>query len=250
MEAWFISDIHLKTAEERNGKILLRFLRSLRQRNPSEIHLFMLGDIFDLWVGGHNYFGNKFKDLTTALSDLKQAGAQITYIEGNHDVHVEGYFQKKLGIEVFVEARYYTIDGKVIRCEHGDLINLNDEKYLKYRGIIRNPWIKPLGNIIPGRFWDYIGNKASKKSRERSGHFRSSNEEQLVKMIRGHIVTAYEEKPFDFIISGHMHVFDDHVVDVNGHNVRSVNLGSWFEDTVKVFRIKDGRGEWVDLPAL
>lgn len=250
VEAWFISDIHLKTPEERNGQILLRFLHSLRKENPSQVHLFMLGDIFDLWVGGHDYFGNKFKELTTALSELKQAGARITFIEGNHDVHVEGYFQKKLGIEVFVEAQYYTIDGKVIRVEHGDLINLNDEKYIKYRATIRNPRIKPLGNILPGRFWDYLGNKASKKSRERSGHYRASNEDQLVKMIRSHVFTAFKDKPFDYIISGHMHVFDDHLEHVEGHHVRSINLGSWFEDTVKVFRVKDGHGEWVNLPGI
>ncbi|MNJ99758.1 UDP-2,3-diacylglucosamine hydrolase [compost metagenome] len=244
MEAWFISDIHLKTAKERNGEILLRFLRSLLQRNPSQIHLFMLGDIFDLWVGGHEYFAKKFEPLTQALADLKKAGARITYIEGNHDVHVEGYFQKKLGVEVFVEAQYYDIDGLKVRCEHGDLINLSDEKYLKYRSIIRNPWIKPLGNLIPGQFWEYIGNRASKKSRARSGEYRSRNEEQLALMIRGHAIKAYSEKPFDVIISGHMHVFDDHMVDINGKPVRSVNLGSWFEDQVKVFAIINGEPQW------
>ncbi|WII72832.1 UDP-2,3-diacylglucosamine diphosphatase [Bdellovibrio sp. 22V] len=247
MEAWFLSDIHLKTAEERNGKILLRFLRSLLEKNPSEIHLFLLGDIFDLWVGGHSYFAKKFKPLIDALHDLKKAGARITYIEGNHDVHVEGFFQKKLGVEVFVEAQYYRIDGVTVRCEHGDLINLTDEKYLKYRSIIRNPYIKPLGNILPGRFWDHIGNKASKKSRARTGHYRSANESSLVEMIRSHATKAYQEKPFDIIISGHMHVFDDHTVDVDGRKVRSINLGSWFEEKVKVFRIHHGHGEWVYL---
>ncbi|MGZ3773503.1 MAG: UDP-2,3-diacylglucosamine diphosphatase [Pseudobdellovibrionaceae bacterium] len=250
MEAWFISDIHLKTTEERNGQILLRFLHFLKERNPSEIHLFMLGDIFDLWVGGHNYFGKKFAEITTALRELRKAGARITYIEGNHDVHIEGYFQKRLGIEVFVEAQYYNIDGHVIRVEHGDLMNPKDEKYLKYRALIRNPRIKPLGHILPGRFWDYLGNKASKKSRERSGHYRVNNEAHLVKMIREHLIKAYEEKPFDYIISGHMHVFDDHTEQIAGHSVRSVNLGSWFEEIVKVFRIKDGKAEWVNLPSL
>lgn len=248
MEAWFISDIHLKTAEERNGKILLRFLHYLREQNPAQTHLFLLGDIFDLWVGGDIYFAKKFPDIINALRDLKKAGAYITYIEGNHDVHVEGFFQKVLGIEVFVEAQYYNIDGITIRCEHGDLINLNDEKYLKYRSTIRNPYIKPLSWIMPGRFWDYLGKKASKKSRERSGHYRAQNEDQLVKMVRDHIGKAYQEKSFDYIISGHMHVFDDHTVDMNGRRVRSVNLGSWFEETVRVFRIKNGVGEWVLLP--
>lgn len=250
MEAWFISDIHLKDAEERNGKILLRFLRSLLEKNPAQIHLFMLGDIFDLWVGGHSYFAKKFPALIEALRDLKKAGARITYIEGNHDVHVEGFFQKKLGVEVFVEAQHYVIDGLRVRVEHGDLINLSDEKYLKYRSIIRNPYIKPLGNIIPGWVWNHVGNKASKKSRDRSGDYRSRNESQLTQMIRGHGERVYLEKPFDLIISGHMHVFDDYVFDMNGHKVRSINLGSWFEERVKVFCIRNGQAEWVYLPDL
>ncbi len=247
MEAWFISDIHLKTAEERNGKILLRFMRSLLQSNPAVIHLFMLGDIFDLWVGGHSYFADKFSDIMQALKDLKSAGARITFIEGNHDVHVERYFEKKIGVEVHVEAQYYDIDGTVVRCEHGDLINLEDEKYLKYRSIIRNPWIKPLGNIIPGFVWDYVGNLASKKSREKSGHYRVMNEDRLVTMVRNHIPIAYREKPFDLIVSGHMHVFDDHVVEIEGHKVRSVNLGSWFEERIRVLKLSQSQIEWVDI---
>lgn len=247
MEAWFISDIHLKDAEERNGKILLRFLRSLLEQNPSEVHLFMLGDIFDLWVGGHAYFAKKFEPLIAALRDLKKAGARITYIEGNHDVHIESFFQGQLGVEVFVEAQYYLIDGVRVRCEHGDLINVNDKNYLKYRALIRHPLVKPLGTHLPGSFWNYIGNKASKASRARSGHFRMVNEAELVKMVRGHVEVAYAEKPFDLIVSGHMHVFDDHTVQYHGHSVRSINLGSWFEERVKVFCLRRGVGEWVYL---
>lgn len=247
MEAWFISDIHLKSAEERNGKILLRFLRSLLQGEPKKTHLFMLGDIFDLWIGPSTFFADQFKDLMDALEQFIKAGGKVTYIEGNHDVHVERYFQKKLGAEVFVEAQYYEIDGVKVRVEHGDLINLNDFKYLKYRSIIRNPLLKPLSYIIPGWFWSHIGNKASKKSRARSGDYRVKNEEHLVAMIRNHIDRAYAEAPFDLIVSGHMHVFDDHSVRIENHDVRSINLGSWFEKEVRAFHLKDGKGEWITI---
>lgn len=245
MEAWFISDIHLKTAEERNGQILLRFLRSLLQGNPQQIHLFLLGDIFDLWIGGGSHFAKKFAPLMRALEDLKKAGVRITYIEGNHDVYIESYFQKKLGIEVFIDPQYYMIDGLRVRVEHGDLINPNDLKYLKYRAIIRHPALKPLANLVPARLWDYVGDRASRRSRGRSGHYRARNEEQLVTMIHTHSEKAYLEKPFDMIISGHMHVFADRVMPVNGHEIRSINLGSWFEERIKILRIKDGQAEWV-----
>lgn len=247
MEAWFVSDIHLKTAKERNGEILLRFLHSLLQGNPEKIHLFLLGDIFDLWVGGGSFFVKRFLPLVQALEKLKKAGAQITFIEGNHDLHIGSYFKKRLGVEVFVEAQYYEIDGLTVRIEHGDLINLNEIAYLRLRSVLRHPAVKMLAHIIPGGVWGYIGDKASKKSRSRSSRLRVQNEEQLVGMIHAHTERAYIEKKFDFIISGHMHIFTDRVLTMNGHKVRSINLGSWFEDNIKVFRIKEGQADWVNL---
>lgn len=247
MEAWFISDIHLKTAEERNGQILLRFLRSLREQNPKQVHLFMLGDIFDLWIGPSEFFARQFPEHMQALKDLIDAGGKVTFIEGNHDVHVEKYFEKKLGVKVFVEAQYYQIDNLQVRVEHGDLINLNDEKYLKYRAFIRNPRYKFLLYMFPGWLWNWAGTRASKKSRDKSGEYRARNEAQLVTMIRNHTERAYQERPFDVIISGHMHVFDDHMISIDGRPVRTVNLGSWFEEKVRVFRIKDGQCDWVHL---
>lgn len=250
MEAWFISDLHLKNPEERNSQKLLRFLRYLKNRLKQQpLHLFLLGDIFDLWVGPHRYFADRFPEIIDALRELTQQGAAVTFIEGNHDVHIEGFF-KKIGVKVFVEAQYYDIDGYTIRVEHGDLINLEDVKYLKYRSLIRHPFIKPLGYILPGKFWASVGERASKKSRARTGEYQVTKQDELQNMIIKHTSRAYVEKHFDYIISGHMHIRVDHSERIGMHLVRTINLGSWFEEPVQVFKISNGVGEWVELESL
>lgn len=233
--------------QERNSDILLRFLHSLRQKNPQDVHLFLLGDIFDLWVGGSNIFVKKFQPLVDAIRDLKNAGARITYIEGNHDVHIKSFWQKKLGVEVFVEAQFYEINGLKIRVEHGDLINLEDETYLRYRSIIRETWVKHLSWLVPGKVWDEIGNYAARKSRARSGVYRSQNEEKLTHMIRNHAARVYSEYPYDAIITGHMHVYDDYEFTVGSQKARSINLGSWYGPTVKVLRLSGQQLDWVEI---
>ncbi len=248
MEAWFLSDIHLKSMEERNGKILLRFLHSLLERNPEKIQLFLLGDIFDLWIGSHDYFVRQYQPLIDALKNLKALGARIIYFEGNHDVHIDKFFQHELGAEVFTDARYFEIQGLTVRCEHGDLINREDHAYLKYRSIIRGAVVRAMALHLPGPFWGYVGMKMSHSSRKKSAVYRSQNELQLIQMIRNHVGRAYLERSFDYIISGHMHVFDDYCLTIHEQNIRSINLGSWFEDEVKVFRIIEGRGDWFSLP--
>jgi UDP-2,3-diacylglucosamine hydrolase len=247
LEAWFLSDIHLKTMQERNSEILLRFFHYLRDKSPQETHLFLLGDIFDLWIGGHEVFVKKFQPLVDAIRELKAAGARITYIEGNHDVHIHSYWRDKLDVEVFVEAQFYEINGLMIRIEHGDLINLDDRIYLRYRSIIRHPWIQPFGNFIPGRVWDAVGNFAARKSRERSHGYRASNESKLVQMIRHHAHRVYDEKPYDLIVSGHMHVYDDYEFQVGLRRVRSINLGSWYGPQVKVLKLAGSQAEWVEI---
>jgi len=49
-------------------------------------------------------------------------------------------------------------------------------------------------------------------------------------MIRAHAHRVYNEASFDLIISGHMHVKDDFEFQINNNKVRSINLGSWFEE--------------------
>ena len=113
MQAWFISDIHIKNINERSSIKLLRFLHFLRD-NSEATHLFLLGDIFDLWVGDSDIFQTKFQAIVDALADLKQKGMQVVYFEGNHDVHVKRFWEK-MGIPVHVEHGT-AVTGNIGRC--------------------------------------------------------------------------------------------------------------------------------------
>ncbi len=228
MKSWFVSDIHLTGLKERNGQTLLRFLFYLNQ-NPKEHRLFLLGDIFDFWLSNGAAFVKEYKELVDQIGILKKNGGEVTYFEGNHDFHVDVFWTKRFGIPVIEDRAYIKIDQLEIRLEHGDFINPDDKKYLEYRAKIRNPWIEPIGHLVPGFFWKWFGEKQSQKSRKKTGHYGINNAEEIRNLIRSHAKRAYEEKKFDLIITGHMHVLDDFNFDVHGKKVRSVNLGTWLE---------------------
>jgi len=119
VESYFFSDLHLKSINERNGQILLRFLHSLEKKSP--VRLFLLGDIFDLWVSGHDIFRKKYRDLLDVLESLKKSGSEIYFFEGNHDLHIHPYWRDVLGAKVYTEAKIFDIDGLKIRCEHASV---------------------------------------------------------------------------------------------------------------------------------
>ncbi len=246
-KAYFISDIHLENMQERNGQILLRFLHSLTAEKEAP-DLFFLGDIFDFWLSGHEVFIRKFEPLWEPLLLLKARGSRLVYFEGNHDLHLHPFWEKKLGFEIYEEAQYMKIGDYAVRLEHGDLMNPQDIDYLRWRAFSRHAIIEPWTHILPGFFWQWVGNKLSQKSRKKSRTYRSRNEEAIREMIRVHAQNVYQKEPFDLIISGHMHVKLDETLTNLDRPVRNINLGSWLEqDPPKALKIEGSDISWIEL---
>ncbi|GIL18471.1 MAG: UDP-2,3-diacylglucosamine hydrolase [Oligoflexia bacterium] len=246
MKAWFLSDLHLKSLNERNGNILLRFLHSLVDGEHEITHLFLLGDIFDLWVGGHDFYAKKFQPIVDAILELKKKGIEIYYFEGNHDLHIDRFWQERMGIPVYVDPKYFQLGPWVVRCEHGDFINPDDKAYERYRKFVRHPIMNLVAQVTPPAWMYEFGKKASQTSRHFSAKERSDKEQELKRMIRQYSEEAFRQIPFDFLIGGHMHVRDDWQFTASGKTVHSINLGSWFTDPA-AYLLTEIEGQWVGL---
>jgi UDP-2,3-diacylglucosamine hydrolase len=241
LKAWFISDIHLKSLNERNGIVLLRFLHSLADTRQCT-HLFLLGDIFDFWVGDDQFFYRKFQPIVDAILALKKAGIKVVYFEGNHDVHVFDFWQKQHNIPCFVDDQYFNIAGRTVRVSHGDLINEGDLAYQRYRRVYRHKLVEKVFRLIPPAPLDEIGKWASSFSKKNTSRRGRDSKEDMIQMIRAYAEKSYGERAFDFIISGHMHIKDDYAFSGS----RSINLGSWFEQPSAFWLSEDASG-WEEL---
>ena len=229
MKSWFISDLHIKDTKERNGEILLRFLRFLNQ-NPKAHRLFLLGDIFDWWLSDGSAFVTHFRPIVDEIARLKKQGGEVYYFEGNHDFHIDVFWTKKFGIPVFENIEHFKIDGLNIRLEHGDFINPNDHKYLEYREFVRKKWMEAIGHKVPSIFMKWFGDRKSSQSRKRSSQYAEKNIGDLTQMIRGYAEETAKTDNYDVIITGHMHIRDDYRFSLNNKYRRSINLGSWLQE--------------------
>lgn len=248
MKAWFISDLHLKSLNERNGNYLLRFLHFVKE-DPGSTHLFFLGDIFDFWVGNHDFYQVKFQALIDEILKIKDQGKKIYYFEGNHDLHVQKYWAEKLNIECFIDDHYFELGQITVRAGHGDLINPVDKAYQRYRHVVRHPLMEKVAQNIPAKTLSKVGDWLSKYSRKKSSVVRRTQEDVLRQMIRDYAEKSYSEKPFDFIINGHMHVKDEFEFKKNSRSIYSINLGSWFEEPTALWIDGTTHG-WVDIKSL
>ena len=247
--AYFVSDIHLKNPAEPKSVVFLKFLDRLlaESKGPERAtHLFLVGDIFDLWVGEHEYFRDRFRPMVDKIAAIAKAGVEVHYFEGNHDLHLEGFWHSQLGVHVHRDQAYFDLAGQRVRVEHGDLINPDDKGYLFLRWFLRTPVMTSLALNLPDRAVTAIGRRASDSSRKYTSTAKSLPMDQIRECVRSHAKRVFRDEPFDLLISGHVHVKDDFTFDESGRKVRSVNLGSWY-DLAKAFVLTETSAEFIDL---
>jgi UDP-2,3-diacylglucosamine hydrolase len=251
VQAYFISDLHLKSMEERNSQKLLRFLLFLWQLPQGSVtQLCLLGDIFDLWVSDHEIFVKRWNPIIKAIESLvKKHHTQVFYFEGNHDVHIAPFWEKKLGATVLTEPLTMLLGPWVIHMAHGDLINKKDKNYLSYRNKIRSKLARWFAHNLPGGFWDWFGSKMSEASAKKSRVYRDEEKENLRVMVRNYAKEMALHDRCQFVITGHVHVQDEFEFELESAKVKSVNLGSWVDNPSRppIYRIDDQGGSFIDL---
>jgi len=253
MKSYFVSDLHLGSAKEPNAAVFQRFLRRLADvaGAGANIKLFLVGDIFDLWVANHVYFKRKFQTVWEPLRELRQRGVEIHYFEGNHDLYLKDFFEDFLGLTVHRQAAYYEIDGRTVRVEHGDQMDPDDKGYLFLRWFLRTPFMEFVAPRLPDAAVVRIGERASSMSREYTSTRKAATQEAIFDKIRAHVRKAYAERPFDLFVSGHVHVLFDETIEVaadssgDPRTVRAVNLGTWLEKPT-VFSMSANNMKFID----
>lgn len=244
MLAYFISDIHLKSMEEERADQLLRFLRKIKMEEKTT-HLFLLGDIFDLWLGSKKIFIQKYNSLIQEFKSLKNHGIEIHYFEGNHDIYLKDYWEKELQFFVHENPIYLNLGSLKFKLEHGDTIDRRDYAYLIWKWFIHTKGVKFLVRIIPDSWIYSFCEMLGKKSRKLSKNKRFSLEKLRMK-VKMHIQRSLQKKEIDFFVAGHYHVKDDFTFSINQKKVRAFNLGTWLKQALAL-KVTETNQEFIEL---
>lgn len=135
MRTIFLADAHLMLPDDRNYRMLLAFLRSLEGNTDT---LFIMGDLFDFWVGFPSQPFKQYEPLVDALRALRLSGCGLVYFEGNHDFHLGAVFRERLGATVQTGPAIHMVQGRRLFLCHGDQINRADHGYRLLRLILRS----------------------------------------------------------------------------------------------------------------
>lgn len=195
----FLADAHLRDPADANYRQLLAFLEQQQGRVRT---LYLLGDIFEFWVGYRHVVFAPYVPLLEALYRLRQAGTEIVYVEGNHDFHLGPFFARTLGCSILPDGGAVTIDGQRIYLTHGDLIDPADHGYRRLRRLLRSRLVKTLIAIVPPDVTWAISRWGSRRSQARRGGRPSY---LPLPLLRRHAQRRFKEG-CSAVVSGHFHL--------------------------------------------
>jgi len=213
-----ISDVHIKKIDDESYQLLMNFLNHKKVQESEAI--FLLGDIFDLMVGGYSEYIEQYLDLFTKIAGMISDGKTIYFIEGNHDFHLIGlfqFFEKKFSLpkdrlKYSTTGVQYNLSNKRIHLSHGDDFD-QDKNYKRYKKIIKSGVVSfLLERIFTHSFVSWVGNRASEKSRNKNIKKYSNTQSQvnIRDNFREWVGNFAKEENYDVIVCGHSHFLENY----------------------------------------
>jgi len=136
-EYLFLSDCHLDARRPEISAALNQFLQT---RTSSARHLYILGDLFEVWLGDDDP-ADDHRQVIDSLHKLASK-CDIHFIAGNRDFLLGEDFAARVGINLLREPHILQLGQKRVVLLHGDVLCTDDHDYQKFRAMVRQPqWI-------------------------------------------------------------------------------------------------------------
>jgi UDP-2,3-diacylglucosamine hydrolase len=234
----FISDLHLEANRPEIGDQFLAFLDQEAARAEA---LYILGDLFDSWIGDDDPDPH-YAEIKAALKSVVDGGVPVFFMHGNRDFLIGRRFAEETGVELLKDPCKTNFYGEEVLLSHGDAFCIDDAKYQEVRTITRNPAWQAMMLKKPLAERQAIARQARADSLAHGASIELEisdvNQSAIESVLRSHEVRT--------LLHGHTHRPAVHTFLLDGAPATRIVLGDWYEQGSVVRWDADG----FDLGAL
>ena len=201
----FISDIHLT----QNNELIKNSFFSFLDNFPEEVNnLFIVGDLFDLWIGD-DVRNELVEDLHLKLRKITNNKKNIFFFHGNRDFLVGESFCKTSNIKLILEPTVFEFFGYKTLILHGDQLCTEDVDYQNFCKIVRNEqWQSEFLSLsIPERL------KIAQNVRKESSVSLANKDDYITDVADRTVLKYFEKYRVTHMIHGHTHRPKIHLVE-------------------------------------
>jgi len=227
----FISDLHLSPARPALAAAFDAFCKG-PARDAAGVYI--LGDLFDAWIGDDQLREPQAARVAAALRDVANAGVAVGVMTGNRDLLLGERFADVAGAMLLPEQVVINLAGTPTLLLHGDELCTGDEGYQRYRAAVRNPKWQRRFLALPYPLRRVVVNWLRRKSRTAT----AAKPESILDVEQRAVEAAFRAANVTRIIHGHTHRPARHHFVLDGRDCER-----W------VLAERDGRGSYLEYGA-
>jgi UDP-2,3-diacylglucosamine hydrolase len=220
----FISDLHL---DANHPEISEQFIEFLKTEAVHAQALYILGDLFEAWIGDDDPDPDKRRIVAT-LRETASAGVRCFVLHGNRDFLIGARFCRETGVKLLHDGTVIDLYGRKVLLMHGDTLCTDDPDYQRLRRIVRNPFVQFVMRRLSLRQRQRLAARmraGSKAHIEAMDHAAP----QIMDVNQGEVITTLRHYGVDCMIHGHTHRPAIHQLSVDGKPATRIVLGDWYE---------------------
>lgn len=218
-----IADLHL---EENQPQITANFLSFLQHLPPETRQLYLLGDIFNVWVGD-DAMTPYHHQIAQALRQVSQRSIEVFIMHGNRDFALGATFCQLANCTLLPDPYVFSPFGQKLVLSHGDILCTADKGYQRLRKVFRNPLVQRLLYLTPVSWRQKLGNK----TRSASAKNTKNKPSYITDVTQSAVVQLLEKSASQLLIHGHTHKPQVHefTLHLEGKSVPAQRyvLGDW-----------------------
>jgi len=217
----FISDLHLEAGTPEIGEQFLGFLDGEAAGADA---LYILGDLFESWVGDDDP-NPHYSTIKAAIRRLVDGGVPVFFMHGNRDFMIGEEFSKETGVTLLDDPEPIDLYGEKVLLSHGDALCIDDVQYQQVRLMTRNPdWqammrAKPLEERLA----------LAAAARQESKEYLESVGDDIMDVNQDAVIGTFRKRGVDILLHGHTHRPAVHDIDLGDRHVKRIVLGDWYE---------------------
>jgi UDP-2,3-diacylglucosamine hydrolase len=223
--ALLISDLHLTPSMPLTAQ---RFFDFCEKEAPKVEAVFILGDLFEYWVGDDASASSPFQqEVQRALANLSTK-VKTYYLHGNRDFLIGKSFLKKTGITLIADPTTVEIASEKWVLAHGDALCTADIGYQAFRNWVRKPWVQKIFLTLPLNWRKGIAQHLRTNSHSQyQSQQRSTSHLRKMDVTREACAAVLKEQSGDRLIHGHTHMPAHHEESLGEQNWQRWVLSDW-----------------------
>ena len=228
-----IADLHLTQVESDKIELFNQFCTEYASKVDQ---LFILGDLFNTWIGDDISL-NTYQSISTILAKLTKT-TQVFVMVGNRDFLLSNTFEKETGCKLIKEPHLLNHNEKKFILIHGDSLCTDDVDYQRLKKVLRNPLIQFIFLNLPKNLRLKLTGQLRKKSIEAQIY----KSEKIMDVNQSTVDALMTKYPNMDLIHGHTHRQNTHKMERYTRYV----LGDWKKNHGNAIKLSENL-EWLEI---